>query len=114
MSAVVDSTEPDPRRHRAREGVWAHAAMLSDSVAAFPALDPRPPSLPWIHAAVLSERGREGAMDPHRRRWWGPWIRVAGDSCREDPCSPATASARYREGERQLPLKASRPLVGFR
>ena len=62
VSAVVEATEPDPRRHRAREGVWAHAAMLSDSVAAFPALDPRPPSLPWIHAAVLSERGTK--LDP--------------------------------------------------
>jgi hypothetical protein len=96
----------DLRRHRAREGVWARTTVLSEGATAFPALDSWPPSLPWIHATVLSERGREPGpatllapapaaacsgrgrptMDPHRAALVGagpPWIRAAGDSCRE-------------------------------
>ena len=55
VSTTVEATEPDPQHHRAREGVWARAAVLSGGVAGFPTLDLQPPSLPWIHAAGQSE-----------------------------------------------------------
>jgi len=109
-----------PRHHRAREGVWARAAVLSDGVAAFPALDLWPPSLPWIHATVLSERGREldpatplapalAAASAGGGRWWGPArpgsvsreTAVARTRARRPPPPPAaTVDLSTGEGER--------------